>query len=292
MTTEDKGLIIFTGASSRGWHRLQQAAECLQKYAWHYGTQTMAGVVDREADRKRPALLKGELMHLALAQHYARIYQAQHGDDPDTFLAPKEAIAFMADVRGGREFVALITAVYEAYCERYYRDADELTIEGIERLFEMKVRGRYLFTGRVDLMWRDQGGQLWAADHKTTGRLTPAHKDYYAASGQLIGYQHLTRQRYPDLAGMKLNLVEISSSPKFERMTLPRSPSFEANFEQTVVDIEESIERMEAEGRPVDQWPKAMNEMTCYGRYGACPFLDRCRWGAGQPVAGNWHIAL
>ena len=136
MTTEDKGLIIFTGASSRGWHRLQQAAECLQKYAWHYGTQTMAGVVDREADRKRPALLKGELMHLALAQHYARIYQAQHGDDPDTFLAPKEAIAFMADVRGGREFVALITAVYEAYCERYYRDADELTIEGIERLFE------------------------------------------------------------------------------------------------------------------------------------------------------------
>lgn len=292
MTTDETGLIIFTGASSRGWHRLQQAAECLQKYAWHYGTKTTHGVVDREEDRKRPALLKGELMHLALAQHYARIYQVQQGQDPDKYLDPREAIAFMADVRGGREFVGLITSVYMAYCERYYRDADELTIEGIERLFQMTVRDRYLFTGRVDLMWRDQGGQLWAADHKTTGRLTAAHKDYYAASGQLIGYQHLTRQQYPDLAGMKLNLVEISSSPKFERITLPRSPAFEMQFEQTVVDIEESIERMEREGRPLDQWPKAMNEMTCYGRYGACPFLDRCRWGAGQPVAGNWHIAL
>jgi hypothetical protein len=291
---DENTLIIFTGPSSRGWHRLQQAAECLQKYAWTYGTGEggAKGIVDKEAESKKPPLAKGELLHLALAQHYARIYQRQNNQNPDKYMHPHQAIEFMAGVRGSSQYLNLIRTVYDAYAEQYHRDEDELQIEGIERLFETHVRGTYLFTGRIDLMWRDRGGQLWACDHKTTSKLTSAHKEFYAASGQLIGYQHLVRKQYPELAGMKLNLVELSDRPRFERIVLPRSPLFEHEFEQTVVDTEESIARIQAQNRPLDRWPKAMNEMTCYGRYGACPFLTQCRWGAGQAVAGNWALAL
>ena len=284
--------IIYTGPSPRGWHRLQQALECLQKYAYNYGTARHEGIVDREADMKRPALLKGTLMHLALAQHYARMYAKQQGQSVSQYEMPKDAVVFMAThALKVPELVDLICSVYDGYISHYAYDDKRMTVVGVERLFDTTVRGKYLFTGRLDLIWRDNEDQVWACDHKTTSRLTASHKRYYAASGQLIGYQYLARQRYPDLAGMKLNLVQVSEKPKFERITLPRAPNFEAQFEQTVVDAEESIARANASGRGIHGWPKAMNELTCYHRYGACQFLDTCRWGAQSGVGGNWALA-
>lgn len=296
MTNDTSGVrvsepqIIFTGPSGRGWHRLQQAAECLQKYAYTYGTSPgkKDGIVDHDAEMRRPALVKGSLMHLALAQHYARIYQVQQGADPEAFAAPEDAVCFLADAQGTPEYKDLICSIYKAYARRYADDVSRMKVLGVERLFEARVRGKYLFTGRLDLLYADEVGRTWVTDHKTTSRLTAAHKRYYAASGQLIGYPYLARQNGYDVAGMKLNLIQVSEDPKFERITCPRGPHFEQHFEQTVEDIEESIARMQASGRPLDEWPKAMNELTCYHRYGACKFLDRCRWGPEHGVAGNW----
>lgn len=423
-------LIIFTGSSSRGWHRLQQGAECLQKYAWSYGTGTEDGVKEKEGPGS-PALAKGSLMHLALAQHYARMMEEQNGRDPELYEHPKEAVPFIAKVIGGEEFVPLVLEVFEAYCDHYPLDEKNLKIFGVEKLYEHTIRGKYLFTGRIDLLWHDAGGRLWAADHKclpastrvltpkgvmtvgalfeakrpwtclaydedkksfswseahaperagmmnvnrlyfidgsneeygynhpiltksgwkkacfiqtdelvarglpangelpkavqwvrvtgnltlpavwcydievpkfhtfvtgngivthnTTSRLTPSHKQYYSASGQLIGYQYLARQHHPETVGLKLNLIEVSKTPKFERISLPSAPHFEAQFEQTVEDIEESIIRMQESGRPIHLWPKAMNELTCFHRYGACEFLDRCRWGHTSKGDPKW----
>lgn len=288
--TEPEPQIIFTGPSPRGWHRLQQAAECLQKYAYGYGPtpELTGGIVDREAEMKRPALVKGSLMHLALAQHYARIYQVQNGADPEAFVPPKEAVCFLADAQGTPQYKDLICAVYDQYVFRYSEDAERMTVLGVEKMFSHQIQDRYLFTGRLDLLYADEGQRKWSCDHKTTGRLTASHKKYYAASGQLIGYQYLSRKNGFDVAGMKLNLIQVSETPKFERITLPRAPNFEQQFEQTVIDIEESVERMQDAKRPVDMWPKAMNELTCYHRYGACKFLDRCRWGPDYKVGGDW----
>lgn len=125
--------------------------------------------------------------------------------------------------------------------------------------------------------------------HNTTARLTSSHTQYYSISGQLLGYGYLARKKYGDkFAGIKVNLIQHGDSPKFERITLPRSPNLESKFERIVVDIEEAIERMQASGREFDNWPKAINEMTCHGRYGACQFIDQCRNGYGSKKAGNW----
>ena len=128
--------------------------------------------------------------------------------------------------------------------------------------------------------------------HNTTGRLTKNHKTFYGMSGQMHAYLFMARETYPEVAGMKINMIQHATEKaeaKFERFDLMRSPFLESKFEQTVVDIEESIERMKATGRSYDDWPKAMSELTCFHRYGPCKFLDKCRHGSQAKKAGMWE---
>lgn len=147
---------------------------------------------------------------------------------------------------------------------------------GQERCYDIEVPGPHTFlTGHC------------VVTHNTTGRLTPKHKSYYGMSGQMHAYLHMARETYEDVAGLKVNMIQ-HTNPKFERFDLMRSPYLEQKFEQTVVDIEESIEQMQASGREYDDWPKAMSELTCIHRYGECDFIDQCRHGAGSLPGGNW----
>jgi len=292
MTTEDDKKIIYTGPSPRGWHRLQQAAECLQKYAWKYESPAKEGEPD--ALKKSPALVKGSLIHLALAQHYAIMRARQtEGDDPNSWCSPHEAVELIAKLEDNTEYIDPVLQTFDAYARCYNGKIEEqsMKILAVEELFDSRIAGKYRLTGRADLIYEDLAGRVYVVDHKTTSRLTSKHKQYYGVSGQLIGYAHMAREVYGDrFAGMVLNLIQHGDSPKFERLTLPRSPFLEQNFEQTVVDLEESIERLQQEGRPHDQWPKAMNELTCFHRYGACEFMDQCRFGKDYKTAGNFTI--
>jgi hypothetical protein len=292
--SNDNAKIIYTGPSPRGWHRLQQAAECLQKYAWTYEAPKKEGPAPT-----RPALAKGSLIHLAMAQHYARMRATQKNptkqlgtmddDHPDAWCSPEEAVHLIAQLEGIEGYADVAIQAYRAYLQQYPDDAERWKILDIEELMSTKIAGKYLLTGRMDLSYEDLGGRIWVVDHKTTARLTARHKQFYSVSGQLLGYSHMARQKYGDrFAGLMVNLIQHGDNPKFERVTLPRSPNLEARFEQIVVDIEESIERVQASGRDYDDWPKAINELTCYHRYGACDFIDQCRWGAGAKKAGNW----
>jgi hypothetical protein len=275
--------ILYTGPSPRGWHRLQQAAECLQKYAWQYEAPKVE-------DNKPPsaALAKGSLVHLALAQHYAKIRAIQQGEDPEKWCDPIEAVELISKLEKTDRYAEDAIDTYENYAAQYPNDAEEMKILGIEELVSTKIQGKYLLTGRMDLSYEDLGGRVWVMDHKTTSYLKSAHKQFYTISGQLLGYSHMAREKYGErYAGFKVNLIQ-HGKPKYERITLPRSPNLESRFESIVVDIEESIERMQASGRDFDDWPKAINELTCYHRYGACKFIEQCRWGAGAKKAGNW----
>lgn len=286
MPSREDAKIIYTGPSSRGWHRLQQAAECLQKYAWTY-----VAPKDPEGTKgpKGTALARGSLMHLALAQHYARMKAKQNGLDPEDWCDPVEAVQLIAKMEKTEEPVEDVLRTYEAYQDRYWSDEQELKILEIEHLAQTMIGGKYLLTGRFDLVIEDLSGKVFVVDHKTTGFMKAAQKEFYAVSGQLLGYSHMARERYGDrFGGMKLNIVQVGSKPAFDRTNLARSPYLEQRFVQSVIDIEESIERMEASGRMFDDWPKSINELTCYHRYGACEFIDQCRFGAGFKKGGNW----
>lgn len=291
MSNSDDAKIIYTGPSPRGWHRLQQAAECLQKYAWSYEKPPEPEGTEKVEKTKSPALVKGSLIHLAMAQHYARIRSKQEGKSVDEWVQPEEAVRLIARLEKCEDIADDVIRVYQQYVRQYPYDDEQMKVLHIEELLQMKIADKYLFTGRMDLVYEDLGGRIWVCDHKSTGRLTSSHKHYYAVSGQLLGYAHLAKKAYGDrFAGVKLNLIEHGNPAKFDRLTLERSPNFEARFERIVVDIEESVERMKASGRAYDDWPKAMNEMTCWGRYGACSYVDQCRFGEGAGVAGKWQF--
>jgi hypothetical protein len=284
------GKIIYTGPSPRGWHRLQLAAECLQRYAWKYEAPEKPGKGPPSA-----ALAKGSLIHLALAQHYAtmraqqRAERGEAGDSPDDWCDPFTAVDLISRLEETTKYAQVALDTYEAYIKRYpYEDElQTMQIVAVEDLVSTKIKGKYLLTGRLDLAYRDLGGRLWVMDHKTTTRLTRRHRVYYGMSGQMHAYLFMARETYENVAGLRLNMIE-HTGPKFERFDLMRSPFLEQKFEQSVVDIEESIERMLTSGREYDDWPKAMSELTCIHRYGECDFLDKCRHGANAMKGGNW----
>lgn len=278
----DDPLIIATDASPRGWHRLQLAAECLQKYAW---SEEMPGPKEDEMTSS-PALQIGSLIHLALAHHYARMMQEQAGLNPEEYMESCEVVRLIAESKGLKRHIANVTSTYRAYKRHYFGDIRNLTVLAVETLFDDRIKG-YRLTGRIDLAYEDLGGQIFVCDHKSSGRLTAKQKEYYSISGQLLGYQYLARKKYPTMSGMILNMVQ-HTKPKFERVALPRSVALERQFVDRVVDIEEAVARIKAQNRPVDEWPKAMSELTCITRYGACKFIDKCRHGMNSKKAGDW----
>jgi hypothetical protein len=272
--------ILVTSASPRGWHRLQVAAECLQKYAWEY----KSALSKEEKRSPSPALAKGSLMHLALAHHYARIK-----GPAEEYEEPEDAVRLIAMVNKNTELISLIINIFRSYVNIYGNDDDWKVLE-VESLHDVKV-GKYRLTGRMDLVIEDRFGRVYGVDHKTAGRIQDSHQESYALSGQMMAYGYMLRQKYGDrFAGMKINMVQMSHDHKFRRFDLRRSPNFEARFPRIIADIEESIERLEKEGRPYDDWPKAMNEMTCYGRYGACQFASLCQHGEGIKLGGDFEI--
>jgi hypothetical protein len=165
------------------------------------------------------------------------------------------------------------------YIQKYDK-LDKFKILHVEELFEAKI-GQHLFTGRLDLVVEDTRGIVWAIDHKTTARMEAKQREFYAVSGQLIGYRWLVRGVYGGrFGGLKINLIQHGNGDyRYERPQLLQAPHLFNRFPQTVLDAEKRIAEMDASGRPFSEWPTAMNEMTCYGRYGACKHIDKCKWG-------------
>ena len=264
--------LLETGPSPRGWHRLQTMLECPQKYAYTY---------EVEGGREKtssPALIKGSLVHLALAHHYMRLKNKQNGKDPDEWLEPKKAVEVMALKEGAdwEEHVTTVQDCYDAYIAYWIRDA--FKILEVEELAYAKI-GDNLLTGRFDLVFEDSRGGVWICDHKTTTRLHANQQKFYSMSGQLTGYAYMGKQIFGErFKGMLLNQIQHKSPCKFKRIELPPAPNIMRRFPSIVTHAEELIQSYKERYDP-KEYPMAANELTCFTRYGACPFLERCKWG-------------
>ncbi len=264
--------ILDPGPSPRGWHRLQSMLECPQKFSWQYelGVSTF--------NDESPPLIKGSMMHLALAQYYARSKNKRLGLPEDEYMKPKEALLAKSVVTPGwGAYVDMISDCFDQYID-FWGDENWIPLE-IEQLAYCQI-GDHLFTGRFDLIIEDKKGRVYVMDHKTTSRIQAAQAKYYGISGQLIGYSYMAKSIYGDrFAGVILNQIQHTGKMKFKRISLPPAPNLMKEFPQIVIDTETRIKSLRKEGRDPTKWPKAINELTCYSRYGACPFLDQCKWG-------------
>ncbi len=269
-------LLVYTGPSPRGWHRLQLFLECPQRYAWNY----VAGL--RGINSDAPPLVKGSLIHLGLAQHYSRLKETQQGRDPERFYPPSEAIDIMVEAQPAwREWAHLAKEVTVAYLHRWRNES--FRVLAVEEMLEANIEG-YRFTGRMDLVVEDSAGKAWIIDHKTTGRLQAKQRRFYSVSGQILGYQWLGKIHYGErFGGMRLNMLQHGGDFKFERFDVEPAPKLFAKWPSAVADAERGIEKLMAEGRPADEWPIAPSELVCFHRYGACNYLEQCKWGLPEP---------
>src|SRR5690348_7528301 len=105
MTNTPGKILINTGPSERGWHRLESYLRCPQLYAWGYGR---GGRVEEQgaafADRFPASnpLVRGSIGHAGLAHVYARLKAVQEGRDPDDYYLPTKAMELVAATFGER----------------------------------------------------------------------------------------------------------------------------------------------------------------------------------------------
>ncbi len=264
--------ILVTGPSPRGWHRLQQVLECPAKYAWGY-------LDPNKQEKERDPLVKGSLIHLGLAHYYQRQMERQQGRDPDLYYTAEEAIRLYADIAQGlsAKWADLACKVVATYLQKHGHENWEIL--AVESLADGQIGG-HRFTGRFDLVYRDRRGRIWVVDHKTTTRFNSQQRKFYSISGQMLGYRTLAHQRYgADLAGIRLNMIQHTGEIKFQRFDVSPAPHMLREFPKTVQFAEKMITEHTARSKDPRDWPMVNSELVCWHRYGACPHLEKCKWG-------------
>tara|TARA_R110002020_G_scaffold225717_8_gene435852 strand:+ start:5746 stop:6603 length:858 start_codon:yes stop_codon:yes gene_type:complete len=134
---------------------------------------------------------------------------------------------------------------------------------------------------RIDLAIHSRG-QSWIWDHKHQARVQPGRSiDAYAIDGGFSAFRILGKQLYPDFGGLILNLIQTQDPWKVARPSVPPTPHRDNHMGALLWRAEHDLARLDQEKLNHWEWPKSMNEVSCYGRYGPCGGLDLCAFGPG-----------
>jgi hypothetical protein len=253
-----------------------------------------------EDEPDRLPFVKGELLHCGLAHLYKRKQLEDKGLDPDAYYKPHEAVGVLAMRNSMRsdmwqEQAPMVQEALVAYEQEWMPD-DHWEILHVEKELKARVRdeerlmrGRelpkghtyYLYTQRADLIVRDKGtGKIWIIDHKSTYRIAPKTVRRYTLSGQFIGYRLLGRAQWGrEFAGVRLNMVQLSSEFKFSRPRLEPAPATDDRFKTTILYGERLIADMTEQHGVDTPWPQTFADSTCWSSYGPCPMYELCQWG-------------
>lgn len=270
----DTRILINTGPSRRGWHRLELAAKCLRLYA-------MSHLLKIETGTKEP-LVRGSLLHIGQAHINAQSRAVARHEDPGRYYNPLDAIEVAAALPEfsphGPALSGLCIDVTREYMRRYA--GERIDVVMVEEVVEAMLGGKYLLTQRWDLCHRDGGGKIWIRDYKSAAKPNASVLCGYSISGQFLAAQLIGRQRYGDaFGGVQLDILGVTPPYKFLRDTTKPMPAALARFSKDMVELEDRLAALAAEGRDPWDYPGAWNEHTCVGRYGPCAYYTLCQWG-------------
>jgi hypothetical protein len=261
-------ILINTGPSPRGWHRIESFLRCPTLYWWKY---------HRGCGEVSEALVRGSIGHAGLAHFYARLRARQQGQPIDAYYNVPDAMRLVGDTFGdlGRSLVPKVIPVVEQYVNRYATTDVRLRVLGVEDLLETKFHG-FRYTARADLVVEDEQGRVWIYDHKFVGRIEDKVFKRYAMCGQFFGLHYLGVARYAErFGGVLVNAVGMDR--RVGRTALDAAPWALQRFPNVVANTERQIAAMT--DVPIESWPMALSEVVCITPYGPCPHFDACRWG-------------
>lgn len=320
-------ILLDAGPSRKGWHRIETFLRCPQMFAYRYrlglrgaeaATEKVTGVATPPAPKsgtfhfslgkadggkvqstvtvkKKPnALERGSIIHVGLAQHYARVRAQQQGGIEDVYYTPREGV-FMTCERLGldtetAEHFFQIVCAYQAH---YMFDRSAVLEVEQERLFwfhpDGSIESRPLdspppppgvidLTTRWDRVCRATDGRTYIHDLKTTASPTTNATNVYSMSGQMLLAQELGRTVWgAEFGGVVVDLIPLDEAKPPQRVPLMPAPHAARKAASTLRWAEGQIEAL-ADVDPW-QWPQAMNELMCCHRYGVCDYSLLCQRG-------------
>jgi hypothetical protein len=279
-------ILINTGPSARGWHRLEAYLRCPQLYAWGYGRGGRVedtGAVFANRFPAGNALVRGSIGHAGLAHLYAKQLAISRNEDPGLFYPSTVAMEMVADTFGpiGEKMLPVATAMVRGYVREYF--SERLDLIGVESPVETEFYG-HRYTARVDLIYRDRAGKIWFLDHKLVSKIEHKVHRRYVLSGQFLGMMHLGARLYgQEFGGVQVNLLGVTGA--YRRFVPEPAPFMLGQFPEIVRMAEEGIADVERRVRENLPIPASPSEHTCFGPYGACPAFELCRWGIGQTIS-------
>lgn len=268
-------ILLDSGPSPHGWHAIEVFNRC---------NQLFANVYERGLHRRSRATSLGGLIHVGAAHHYAQVRAGQRGEDPSRYYDPIDAVQLSAKQAGSEEYGVLAYDVVKRYQACYAKET--MKVLHVEEIFTVTIRNKWPFTQRYDRVMEDTKGMVYIYDLKSTSNISEKTKLSYGLSGQLLSARVIGNALWGrKFGGVRLDFV--STTPKdsepfryaMRRDYLPPAPVADAGITDTIARSYEAMDRLRAENIPLDKWPKALSEHTCFTRYGVCPFYDACRWG-------------
>jgi hypothetical protein len=279
--------LIDPGPSRRGWHRLQTVLQCPRLYALKYKAEKSASEM-----APAEALIKGSLIHIGIAHHYALQMDKWKGKE-DQLFSPADAVLELAEQQptGHRavwlNYVDQVQEVLTAY-QLHWQSENWITRavehELLVHVFDDERDESILYTQRVDAIWEHPiTGKIFYVDHKSAKNWSGRSLGQYSISGQMLGYAMIGQKKYGDRwGGVLLNVIQWPKTSKpceFSRTPVEPAPYAIANFKSTILHAEQTIHNY-AEREPMD-WPGVFHSGACWN-YGPCRFLSNCQWGGSK----------
>jgi hypothetical protein len=283
--------LINTGPSERGAHRLESMLKCPQLYAYSYllARQRGDGAVVEAFGASEP-LVRGTMLHVGLAHHYARIRAAQRGENPEEFYEPHDAIEAAIDTMNRAEqrtaegLRARVHGVIDKYVAHYGEERQEIV--EVEQPVEATIGGHRV-TQRWDLVTKDLAGRYWITDHKGAAKIESKTFRRYTLSIQFLVMHTIGALTFREkFGGIRINVVSFEGAPeryRFARASPEPAPFALSRLPRTIADAEGLIKFYEN----FDPWEytRVFSEQVCLGPYGPCPGMELCRWGPNAPIA-------
>ena len=241
-----------------------------------------------------------------------------HYSDPSVFMEPEDAAQAWCDKYGSHELLPHMLKVFHAYLAKFPESpGDVIAVEACVTAVLGTLRGEWglwvseevggawrsldgadievtplhmpdhrehgrpiTLTRRMDLVTRDQSGRYYIWDHKHQASVNgKTSAEAYAIDGGFAAFRIMGKQLYgAAFGGLALNLISTTQIGKVVREPVPSTPHRDAGFAKWLWWAEHQIAQLDMTTDYWD-WPKAQNELSCYGRYGACAGLNLCALG-------------
>jgi len=241
-----------------------------------------------------------------------------HYTDPSVFMEPEDAAQAWCDKYGSHELLPHMLKVFHAYLAKFPESpGDVIAVEAAVTAVLGTLRGEWglwvgeevggawrsldgadievtplhmpdhrehgrpiTLTRRMDLVTRDQSGRYYIWDHKHQASVSAeSSATAYAIDGGFAAFRIMGKQLYgAAFGGLTLNLISSTQLGRVVRVQVPSTPHRDAGFAKWLWWAEHQIAQLDMTTDYWD-WPKAQNELSCYGRYGACAGLNLCALG-------------